>query len=294
MSKPKTIDELFEKVWKKHWDAPRYHESGHAREVRRNYENRIRSEFGHKRVSKVKRNDIRKWHERMGERPVSANRCLEVLSGMYKHAIDCEWFEGINPCVSIRAYTERKRKRYANEIEIRKLGDILTRSQRAYPLEVAFIYTLLFTGARPRSIERAKWADFKEGVLTFSGKSTHETGEKESVLFPKNILDILNSLPKREDGLIFGISLPSYLWRKWRKEAGCEDLWARDLRRTFATIGMSNGVDMPVVSELLNHHSVQTTKLYAKLNDTRRNQAVDTIADKLTDILGGQHAILAR
>jgi integrase len=92
-------------------------------------------------------------------------------------------------------------------------------------------------------------------------------------------------LPKREDGLIFGIKMPSHLWRKIRKEAGCEDLWARDSRRTFATIGMSNGVKMDTVSELLNHSSVQTTKTYAKLNGSARSQAVETIASKMNQLL---------
>jgi integrase len=98
-------------------------------------------------------------------------------------------------------------------------------------------------------------------------------------------MDMIKNLPKRQDGLIFGIGLPGYLWRKIRKEAGCEDLWARDFRRTFATVGMSNKVDMKVIGKLLNHHSQQTTDRYALLDNSARLEAVSAISAKLDSIL---------
>jgi integrase len=75
------------------------------------------------------------------------------------------------------------------------------------------------------------------------------------------------------------------LWEKVSAEAGCPDLWARDLRRTFATVGMSSGIKMDTISELLNHKSVQTTKLYAKLNDDARVEASSAISNKISEIV---------
>jgi integrase len=286
--KPRTIDDLFNKVWKKHWNTPRYVQSNHARVVMGNYLNHIKPEFGEQKLGKVTKTQVREWHERMINTPVGANRCLEVLSRCYKYAIDREWFDGLNPCMGIKPFTEKKRKRYATEDEIKKIGDILDNERANFPIEVAFLFTLLFTGARPISLQKARWRDLSNGVLTFEGKSSAETGEKESVIFPPNILAMIETLPKREDGLIFGIKLPGHFWRKIRKEAGCEDLWARDLRRTFATVGMSNNVKMDTIGELLNHHSTQTTKRYALLNNTARSEAVGTIASKLHTILKGE------
>lgn len=286
------LDELFQKCFSEHWNCSRFNLSGHSKEVKAKYENHIKPRFGQRGYLELKRSEVRDWHQSFKETPVTGNRCLEILSRLYRFSIDKEWNEsGFNPSIGVKHFTERKRKRYASENEIRKIGEILDSKFEAYPVEIAFLYTLLFTGARPRSIERSTWNEMQEleggyGVLTFEGKSTAETGDEESVILPPNIMDMIRKMPRRTDDLIFGIPLPGYLWRKIRTEAGCKDLWARDFRRTFATVGMSNKVDMKVIGKLLNHHSTQTTDRYALLDNSARLEAVEAIKTKLNKILG--------
>ncbi len=286
-----TIDELFQECLKEHWDCSRFRLSGHFKEVQAKYENHIKKVFGQKDYLTIRRSDIRDWHRSLSATPVTSNRCLEIISKIYKFSIEKEWNEGgYNPCIGIKHYTERKRRRYASEAEIQKIGQILEGLLSAQPVEITFLYTLLYTGARPRSIERSRWDELQEiegghGLLVFDGKSTEATGDPESVIIPVSIMKLIYGLPRRKDGLIFGIPLPGYLWRKIRKEAGCPDLWARDFRRTFATVGMSGGVKIDTIGELLNHHSTQTTKRYAKLNNSARLEAVNAISDKLNSIL---------
>jgi integrase len=286
-----TIQEVFELCYSEHWNCQRFILSGHAKEVKAKYENHIKPRFGSIEYLKLTRSEVRDWHKGYRETPVTGNRCLEILSKLYKFSIDKELNEmAFNPCFGIRHFTERKRKRFANESEIKRIGLILDRLYDSQPVEIAFLYTLLFTGARPRSLERSTWNEMQElsggyGVLTFEGKSTQETGDLESVILPENIMSMIRKLPRRTDDLIFGISLPGYLWRKIREEAGCKDLWARDFRRTFATVGMSNKVDMKVIGKLLNHHSTQTTDRYALLDDSARLEAVAAISQKLNSIL---------
>ncbi len=284
------IDELFGKCFADHWDCPRFNLSGHATEVCNKYKNHIKPAFGDKDYLSVTRVMLRDFHKSFAKTPVTGNRLLEIISKLYKFSIEREWNAGgYNPVIGIKHFTERKRRRYASEEEIKKVGEILDRRYEEEPIEITFLYALLFTGARPRSIERAKWSELSQsnsfGVLVFEGKSTEATGDPESVILPPKIMEMIHKLPKRQDGLIFGIPLPGYLWRKIRKEAGCEDLWARDFRRTFATVGMSNKVDMKVIGKLLNHHSTQTTDRYALLDDSARLEAVTAIASKLDSIL---------
>lgn len=286
-----TIQELFDVCYKEHWNCARFILSGHEKEVRAKFENHIAPRFGKSGYLEIKRSEVRDWHQGFRNTPVTGNRCLEILSRLYRFSLDKEWNEsGFNPCTGVKHFTERKRKRYASEREIAKIGEILDRLYPQFPIEIAFLYTLLFTGARPRSIERSTWSELSEieggyGVLVFSGKSTAETGDEESVILPPNIMEMIRNMPRRTDDLIFGIPLPGYLWRKIRTEAGCKDLWARDFRRTFATVGMSNKVDMKVIGQLLNHHSSQTTLRYALLDNSARLQAVGAISDKLKSIL---------
>jgi integrase len=286
-----TIHQLFNECWAEHWDQPRFRLSGHAKEVQSKYYNHIRPTFGELEYLGVTRSQIRDFHKRYRETPVTGNRLLEILSKLYRFSIDKEWNQnGFNPCFGVKHFTERKRRRYATEAEIKRISLIFEREYSKSPIEITFLYALLFTGARPRSIERAKWHELTEieggfGQLVFEGKSTHETGDMESVIIPPFVMDLFNKLEKRTDGLILGIPLPGYLWRRIRKEAGCNDLWARDLRRTFATIGFNNGVDKGVVGRLLNHHSPATTDRYVLLNNTAGVKAVSTISDKLNSIL---------
>ena len=286
-----TVDELFEACLKEHWDCERFRKSGHFLEVKSKYANHIKPRFGSIEYLKLTRSEVRDFHKGFRETPVTGNRLLEILSKLYKFSIDKEWNElGFNPCFGIKHFTERKRKRYASETEIKRIGIILDRLYESKPLEITFIYCLMFTGARPRSIERSRWDELQEledgyGVLTFEGKSTAETGDEESVIVPPNIMAMMKKLPKRQDGLIFAIPLPGYLWRLIRKEAGCPDLWCRDLRRSFATIGMGAGVKMDTIGKLLNHHSTQTTSRYALLSQKPRLEAVSVITDKLNQIL---------
>ena len=285
-----TISELFQECWNSHWNSPRYQLSGHAKEVQNKYKNHIKPIFGGRDYLEIKRSEVRDWNNSMISMPVTANRSIEILSKLYKFAQDKEWTEGFNPCAAIKHFVEKKRRRYASEREIKIITDIMDKYAVNHPVEMGFLYTLLYTGARPRSIERARYDDLSEiendfGVLTFEGKSTEETGDLESVILPPIIMALIRNLPRRTDNLIFGIPLPSYLWRKIRKEAGSNDLWARDLRRTFATIGMSGGVKIDTIGELLNHHSTTTTKRYALLNNKARLEAVNQISNKLKSII---------
>ncbi len=287
-----TIQELFSSALETYWSSERFKLSGHAKDVAGCYRRNIEPIFGLKKARKITKNDVREWHRSLAKTPFAANRSLEVLSTLFNKAIEGDIFDGANPCQFVKPFTERKRKRYATELEIQKIGRFLLdkRTQTDSPIGAVFLLTLLFTGARPRSLERARYSDLEKsdagfGSLRFDGKSTHKTGEEEVVIFPPFIMDLLKELPARKDGLIFGIKLPKGLWKKVQEEVGCLDLWARDLRRTFATVGMSSGVKIDTISELLNHQSTQTTKIYAKLYNAERVLAVSDIADKMSALI---------
>lgn len=289
-----TVEALFKQVWAEHWAKARYQESGWAREARRNYENHIAPRFGGMKLAEITASKLRDWHAGFESTPYAGNRSLEVLSRIFRFAEEKELRPvGSNPCGLVASHPERKRKRFATEDEVRMVGRILAREAEANPSAAAFLLLLMFTGSRPRAIERARWEDvgFTEvgghtyGVLTFSGKTTADTGEDETVIIPPQVMDILARIPRPEDGTLTGIKMPRYLWEKVRKEAGCEDLWARDWRRTFATVGLSHGVGAGTIGELLNHRSAETTKIYAKLASTARVEAVAVIAGKLEKLL---------
>lgn len=287
-----TVAELFSVVWDKHWTQEKFRQSGHAGKVYQLWKANISPHFGTKQVSELTPPMIRDWLMRYKEIPYTGNRSLNALGRMFTFAEE----EGLrpvgsNPCARVKAFDEPSRERYASDQEIHSVGEILERESEKHSREVAFIYLLLFTGSRPSFIERARPADLEHretggasyGVLTLGGK----TG-REKVYLPPQAMKALSKV-KPEQGFLVG-RYPRSFWERVRKEAGCPDLRARDWRRTFATTGMSEGFEMAVISELLNHKSAQTTKVYAKLKDSSRHQVASATASKMEKLLKGDVA----
>lgn len=283
-----TVEEVFAQCMAQYW-APKV-SAKWRKDVQNLWDNNLKTKLGGKTLSEIRPSMLRDWQNLLSEKPYAANRSLEVLSRVYSFAIERELIpQGANPCLLVKALPEKKRKRFATPEEIKTILQMLDGAQSQYPQHVAFIYLLIYTGSRPSLIERARWEDLEifehegqtYGALTLAGKNKAKTGDDDTVILPPKAMEVISTLPRVEGKTICGIGLPRKFWNEIRKAAGCEDLWARDWRRTFATVGLSNGVNIGTIGELLNHKSTQTTAIYAKLLPTSRVEAVAAIAKKL-------------
>ena len=50
-------------------------------------------------------------------------------------------------------------------------------------------------------------------------------------------------------------------------------------RHTFATLMLTKGADLYVVSKLLGHSDISSTQIYAKVVDQRKKEAIDLMPD---------------
>jgi integrase len=291
-----TVAEVFELCFEEHWnkDGKATKKSGWAYRVQGYYRNHIGPEFGKRRLSTITPIQLENFLENRADRQIAANRSLEVLSKLFTFAQKKGFIrQGINPCELVDRFTERKRKRYASVEEIARLFDELDKERMASPRGVAIIKCLLLTGSRPSALERARRENLRieirdgrrYGILTQAGKSTEETGEDEDVIFPPEAMEILDSLPEQEDGSLFGVQVSQKIWERVRERAGCKTLWARDLRRTFGTIGI-NKSDVPkaLVGKLLNHKDSNTTDIYALLMHDNRLEAAGKVAKTIQSL----------
>ena len=256
--------------------------------------------MGARRVGEVTYDDVKRLHDKLRAHPTQANRVVAVLSKMFNLAEifgpeTAKWRPtGSNPCQHVERFRERKRKRYATPAEIAALGAILDRhaAQAEHLTGVAFIYLMLFSGARPSEIENGT-PDMLErrekdgtayGVLRLDeGK----TGARD-VFMPPQAMAVLDKLPAGRASLAGRKTLPRALWKAVCEEAAIDGLWIRDLRRTFATIGMSMGVAPGQIGELLGHASAQTTKIYAKLMEDAAHDAAAVVAGRMEELLGSR------
>jgi integrase len=276
------------------------------REAKRLYELHASPKIGGVRVRALSVTEVRAMHVGMKATPFEANRTLAVVSKIcsYGEGGGVEWrAPGSNPCQAVARYPEPKRTRFAKPFELPKLRALLDREAEtpARRPAVAFIWLLAFSGARPSEIERAlpsmlERVDVKDvgrcGVLRIpEGKTGHR-----DVFLPPQAMRVIDTLPaaglplrdrhRRVQAMtITGLRMPRALWSRVRAEAGCPDLWARDWRRTFATVGFSGGENKHTVSDLLGHASVQTTNIYALLMQDPALAASARIATRMEALL---------
>lgn len=144
----------------------------------------------------------------------------------------------------------------------------------------AFLFSC-FTGLRVSDVRGLKWSDIKE-----------RDGEKYiSIIIQKTREPLtikLNSQAERwlpdNTGGVEVFSLPVHEstindnLKKWAEKADIKkDLCYHMSRHTFATLGLTMGADLYVISKLLGHHDISITQVYADIINKKRDEAVQLI-----------------
>lgn len=72
-------------------------------------------------------------------------------------------------------------------------------------------------------------------------------------------------------------------WDKVKKEANVEDITIHDLRHTYASHLVSNGMSLNIVGSLLRHTQASTTQRYAHLSDEPLRQVTELFGNKMDE-----------
>lgn len=148
------------------------------------------------------------------------------------------------------------------------------------------------TGLRLSDIETLRWDDIvmSEGVSTIV-KTQVKTGKEVRV--PLNT--IANGLlgECKTEGLIFKLNSRSVIatdLRRWAEDARItKKLTFHVSRHTFATISISAGVDIYVVSKLCGHTNVKTTEIYAHMLDSTLLRGVNLLSNSFMENIHHRH-----
>ena len=257
--------------------------------------NHIKPVLGGFLIGEVTRADIAALHVKISETaPYQANRALAVLSKLFNLAED--WGlrdEGTNPTRRIKKNREIEKKRYLSDEEQIRLGRALNaclEDGTETEFVVAAIMLLMLTGCRRNEITTLKW---EYVTYTHLELPDSKTGRRRIPL-PREAYDILMGLPKREGNpyVIQGITENGHLtdlerpWRRIRERAGLEDVRLHDLRHTYASVAMQNGIDPFTLKEIMGHRNLQTTLRYAHLADDAVQRAAGSVASRLAASIG--------
>ena len=231
--------------------------------------------FGNLKISEITCEDIMGLQYYLKDSPIQFNRCYALLSKAF--SLEELWGhrpKNSNPCQGIQKYPERKKERFLTSEELEKLDEILKRKDVlnvTSPYSIAAIRMLMYTGCRLGEILSLKWTEvfLKEAYLHLKDS---KTGEK-TVPLNESAKAILNNLKKdKENPYVFIGAKPgacltniSRAWIKIRGLANLKDVRIHDLRHTFASLAIKQGVDLYTVSKLLGHKNIATTTRYAHL-----------------------------
>ena len=288
----KTVTEVYDIVLRDYWSSERFQLSGRTREVTNLWGAKIFHAFGKRKISEVKAVEIRMWHASMDKTPVYANRCLEVLGKIFSYAFEQEWIAK-SPCTYVKAFPEKKRKRVPTREELKNiLGALFVIARDPSDDDryaAIYLLALFYTGSRPKLLKDCKWdhvkkQDEKSITVELRGKMSHIENKDDKVVIPKQILDLIALYPRAPLGKIFEHKRAGVLWSKLMNNFQYRDLWSRDARKAFASLGLHKGISIDLVGNALNHKSASTTKTYAQEFDDSNRSVTLTIADALDEI----------
>ena len=172
----------------------------------------------------------------------------------------------------------------------------------------------LTTGMRRGEILGLKWSDLNmqtgdlhitRQVVKVNGKTMVSTLKTKSsirtVRLAKEMVELLAEMKKTaQSEWMFPSPVkenvprdPSAVYRQFQlilERANCKKVRFHDLRHTFATMAIENGMDVKTLSAMIGHVSAETTlDIYSHITDTMQQQA----AVKIDREIGGADAEMA-
>jgi len=220
-------------------------------------------------------------------RPASVNREFQILRCMFNRAIDWGMFYGNNPASGIKCLPQNNsRCRWLTQEEQERL------LSHCPGLTKVIVLIALQTGMRKAEILTLKWkqtqgsnyVDFDNDVIF-----VHELLAKSQ---RSRYIPLSNAVRQGLQG-IERIPGQDYIFLNPRtakplgsvkktfntalKKAGIRDFKFHDLRHTFASQLVRNGVDLYVTQKLLGHTTPKMTQRYAHLSKGQLKDAIEKI-----------------
>ncbi|MBF0490199.1 MAG: site-specific integrase [Candidatus Omnitrophica bacterium] len=228
-------------------------------------------------------------------RPASVNREFQTLKGMYNRAIEWDMFHGKNPAVGIKNFPQNNsRCRWLTDEEQTRL---LTCCEG---LTKVLVLIALKTGMRWGEIKALKWTqepcsnyvDFENGII-FIHEALAKTQRSRHIPLSNAVRLALQSV-ERVPGQQYIFLNPETnkpigcIKRSFHtalRRAGITNFRFHDLRHSFASQLVRNGVDLYIVQKLLGHSTPKMTQRYAHLKHDQLKDAIAKIDIQSSDLL---------
>jgi integrase len=217
---------------------------------------------------------IEEWFHQIGAiSPSMANKCLSIMRTMFERAKDWRLFVGESPAQRVKKYSETARERFVQDEEMPHLLAALR--ARDEVTQCYFLLCLLVACRRTEGLTM-RWIDLDIPNCRWHKPKTktrqNKTRRGQNVPIPLALMGRLSQLPHTNEFVFatkkghWSTSLAFERWDLIRSQAGIPDVTIHDLRRTCASWLASNGVNIAVIGNVLNHSGLQHTAIYARSN----------------------------
>lgn len=281
-----TLDDIFLRFMDYHINV--HTSQKHQKSCQRYYDIFFAPHLGKYLINKITTNQIEKIINEIYKRngTYTANHALILIRHIFNKAIKWGYIYK-NPANAIQKFKTYPRERFLIPNEIKRLLSVLNNEKNLY--FKTFFSVLLLTGQRCGNVKAMKWnqIDFDSKIwqipITKNGTSMRVPLVNQLIYLLKNlkiqtgytewVFPMKNNIKRH-------LSEPKHFWKKICQKADISNLRIHDLRRTLASYECMNGVNLAVVSKTLNHRSLKSTEVYARVDTSTIEQALQMIANK--------------
>jgi integrase len=242
-------------------------------------------------------------HRKLRDKPVTANRLVQVIRNLFTHAARTGNWDRPNPTIDtvtgrgIKKYTVASRERHLTTAEA---GRVLTYAATEPQPWRDFWRLLILTGVRASTLREMKWAhlDLRQSESTWAVPTT-KNGDPLEVPLVDTAVAILRErlaaapkhkgkpasvwvFPMRDDPRKCIADL-DHAWNRVKENAPLDGVRIHDLRRTAGSWATQGGAPLPAVGKLLGHRSHNSTAVYARADTKAAREAARIIEERMIE-----------
>ena len=276
----------------------------------------LQKQLGNKKLSEIKRADIARIlsaAEKAGKAVATVRLIRALASGIFAKAIEWGYLE-TNPAIGVKISGKKvTRDRFLQSHELPQFFTALMGEEESMR---DLILLALLTGARRSNVCAMRWDQINLSESTWKIPRTKNDEPQTVTLCPEAVIVLqvrkeanktnkaTNSKKPVTAGFVFPgtgetghIVAPSKAVARVMKLAGIpygrkipDGVTLHDLRRTLGSWQARTGASLPIIGKSLNHKSLVTTLIYARLDLDPVRECVNTATSAMLEAGGMKEA----
>lgn len=209
----------------------------------------------------------------------SAHSYFNKIKATLRQAFE-EKFINENPAGRIRGIKQAETKReFLTWEEVESITEATCDTEK---LKEAFLFSIM-TGLRWSDIIKMEWSEVRgsKSAGWYIQFQQQKTKEHEVLPITKEARNLLGEQQEPDERVFYGLKYSTktnLALARWLARAGITRyVTFHCARHTHATLLLSQGVDIYVVSKLLGHKTIKTTEIYAKVSNMKKVEAVNKL-----------------